>query len=901
MTSGRWLMLGMTLLAACATEVSQPTRVVVDVDAEAQVRALAVRLQIEVTASSGRGVMDEQVRYDETLDGAGAFPVRMTLVPLDGDSSRIYTLTAVAKNGDGTAVATARIVSGYVPGQTLYVRLLLEDSCISRTCNAEQTCRSGQCVTASVDPEKLPRVTNVIPDASFGVDASGDSGVDAGNDTGVDGSSDSSVDTGGVDAALDAGGDGGSDVDECSTGADNCSANGICTNTPDSFTCSCITGFTGDGVTCTDIDECLTNNGGCDTTPSATCINTVGSRSCACPTNYSGDGIGTDGCILGDACLVNNGGCGSAVYWTCVNNPSAAPTCVDINECLINNGGCGNATYYSCTNNAGASPTCADINECVTNNGGCDTSPLAACTDNIGAPPTCTCAPYYTGSGVGSGGCTDINECLSNNGGCGNATFFSCTNNAGASPTCADINECSQGTANCHANATCTNTSGGFTCACNTNYVGNGVSCTFSDPCNTNNGGCASNAACTFASGSVYCSCNIGYSGNGMTCTDVNECMLNTDNCSNTPAAICTNTVGSFTCACPTGYSGNGVTCTDINECLTNNGGCDTAPMATCTNSAGSFACACPGGYTTTDGGVTCVVIDACSGPTVCTADYPCQILSPSYTCRGQFPDWSVSTAPSFTDNGDGTVTDNRSALLWQQTIDAGSYNWAAANTYCGGLSLAGTGWRLPTRAELESIVDFTATNPATNVAVFPTTPSVEFWSSSPSPAAMGDAWLVEFTSGVPYPNATSWAHRVRCVRSAATVVASAGSGAAPPDRYTFPVSGTVYDTRTQLTWQQPILINARTQSASATYCAGLALAGGGWRLPTIAEMLTLINPTRSDPAIDLTAFPGTPGAAGFWTGSPFVAVSGRYWYVHSNGSTNGLPTSGLYRVRCVR
>jgi len=40
-----------------------------------------------------------------------------------------------------------------------------------------------------------------------------------------------------------------------------------------------------------------------------------------------------------------------------------------------------------------------------------------------------------------------------------------------------DINECSLGIHNCHANATCTNTQGSFTCSCKTGYSGNGRNC----------------------------------------------------------------------------------------------------------------------------------------------------------------------------------------------------------------------------------------------------------------------------------------------------------------------------------------------------------------------------------------------------------------------------------------
>ena len=44
--------------------------------------------------------------------------------------------------------------------------------------------------------------------------------------------------------------------------------------------------------------------------------------------------------------------------------------------------------------------------------------------------------------------------------------------------TCfADNDECTLGSHNCHGNATCTNTDGSFTCACNVGYTGNGVTC----------------------------------------------------------------------------------------------------------------------------------------------------------------------------------------------------------------------------------------------------------------------------------------------------------------------------------------------------------------------------------------------------------------------------------------
>ncbi|KAL7745333.1 hypothetical protein ACLKA6_015352 [Drosophila palustris] len=81
------------------------------------------------------------------------------------------------------------------------------------------------------------------------------------------------------------------DVDECSAAAHTpCSTK--CINLPGSFTCApCAPGLTGNGVSCRDINECETNNGGCSLNPRVECINSYGSSHCAdCPLGWTGDG-----------------------------------------------------------------------------------------------------------------------------------------------------------------------------------------------------------------------------------------------------------------------------------------------------------------------------------------------------------------------------------------------------------------------------------------------------------------------------------------------------------------------------------------------------------------------------------------------------------------------------------
>ncbi|XP_047739052.1 fibrillin-1 [Hyalella azteca] len=395
-----------------------------------------------------------------------------------------------------------------------------------------------------------------------------------------------------------------------------CDVFASCTNTLGSYFCTCFPGYTGDGATCQDIDECQDPAVAGRCVDNAWCCNLPAHYTCKCNDGYTGDGY---------------------------------VQCADINECL-NPAACGlNAI---CTNNPGnytcscppgyiGNPYtgCADMDEC-SRLGAC--GPGALCTNIIGGHQ-CVCPSGLEGDPYSSIGCIDINECASSPCAAGARCADGRSNYTCACPpgfvgnpynkfsSCRDVDECQDPQSDVTADAEVESTAQLIRTAQSLiEGSGSEENPAIDDQITPTNWSypCGTNALCHNVPGSFKCQCPRGYSGNAQSiCYDINECGRPGVCGAN---AQCINTEGSHKCVCPQGFDGDPILgCTNINECASNPCGLN----AQCLDKMGSYACICKAEYTG-DPYTACTDIDECSVlSNPCGTNAVCQNTDPGFQC----------------------------------------------------------------------------------------------------------------------------------------------------------------------------------------------------------------------------------------------------------------------------
>ncbi|XP_035296746.1 fibulin-2 isoform X2 [Cricetulus griseus] len=405
-------------------------------------------------------------------------------------------------------------------------------------------------------------------------------------------------------------------VPQPNTCKDNGPCRQVCRVVGGTAMCSCFPGYAimADGVSCEDINECVTDLHTC--TRDEHCVNTPGSFQCyktlTCEPGYAlTDGectdvdecvTGTHNCQSGFSCQNTKGSFYCQARQRCMDGFLQDPegNCVDINECTSLLEPC--RSGFSCINTVGSytcqrnplvcrrgyhanedGSECVDVNECETGVHRCGEGQLC---HNLPGSYRCDCKPGFQRDAFGRT-CIDVNECWVSP---GRLCQHTCENTPGSyrcscaagfilaadGKHCEDVNECEAR----RCSQECANIYGSYQCYCRQGYqlAEDGHSCTDIDEC-AQGAGILCTFRCVNVPGSYQCACpEQGYTmmANGRSCKDLDECALGTHNCSE--AETCHNIQGSFRCLrfeCPPNYvrvsetKCERTTCQDITECQT--------------------------------------------------------------------------------------------------------------------------------------------------------------------------------------------------------------------------------------------------------------------------------------------------------------------------------------------
>ncbi|MBN2574404.1 MAG: DUF1566 domain-containing protein [Deltaproteobacteria bacterium] len=135
-------------------------------------------------------------------------------------------------------------------------------------------------------------------------------------------------------------------------------------------------------------------------------------------------------------------------------------------------------------------------------------------------------------------------------------------------------------------------------------------------------------------------------------------------------------------------------------------------------------------------------------------------------------PNWAEWPVPNntYVNNADGTVTDNTSKLMWEQSSSyetTTQMSYSDSVSYCENLRTGGySDWRVPTMIELVSLMNFGTYLPAIDISKFTNTLTEgHYWSSTPLAQSPTDHWLANFGYGGTVLYAPGGQLAVRCVR----------------------------------------------------------------------------------------------------------------------------------------
>ena len=231
--------------------------------------------------------------------------------------------------------------------------------------------------------------------------------------------------------------------------------------------------------------------------------------------------------------------------------------------------------------------------------------------------------------------------------------------------------------------------------------------------------------------------------------------------------------------------------------------------------------------------------------------------------------------------------------------------------------------WRMPTREELRSIVDYEVGLPAIDTAFFPNTGAF-FWSASGFTGSSIFAWLLNFISGNDDLNDKDVARQIRLVRGGLSLLPGPGQApcnaslpeATPTTDFTVKGDGTAVHNKTGLMWMRceleqtwngtgcddPLSFMGHTCTDALTAVNTSTFAGfDDWRLSNIKELASIVEIQCINPSINATVFPNTPSLF-FWSATGLAGDLDLAWFLDFDDGNDDIDFKiNAGRVRWVR
>ncbi len=254
-----------------------------------------------------------------------------------------------------------------------------------------------------------------------------------------------------------------------------------------------------------------------------------------------------------------------------------------------------------------------------------------------------------------------------------------------------------------------------------------------------------------------------------------------------------------------------------------------------------------------------------------------------------------VGLTPNYQDNGDGTVSDLATGLMWQKSPASSKKNQAGAERYAQNLSLGGhNDWRLPTIKELFSIADFngnmrTRTPYINTIFDFQYPVSTQNSSGRPGQRDM-DA---QYASSTRYLGTTMGRDesafgfnfadgRIKSypLRASRYVRAVRGNPEYGKNRYQKNGDGTITDAATGLIWLQADSGEPMNWRQALEYAKKSRAAGqSDWRLPNVKELQSIVDYSRAPDSRNLSRrsaaidplFKLTQSESWFWSSTTHI------------------------------